>query len=344
VAVRCRLAPLRSDEVALYINSRLQTVGYESKELFDLGSVQKIALHSKGIPRLINVICDNALLIAYATSKSTVSTKIIDDVARDLQLIEPSQVKGVEQPKEVSRPAKASHDDESLRADFEPKPPSSQLQPKSSWAGVGIGVMLMIVILAGTVLYSRQSGSLGINLEDLVRASWKNPIQAQSKPTPERLREKFPAKERVDESPVQEPFLEEPKLSASDMNQRDALNPRRENAVQSDLTKAQSKRESPGTSLTQTRTAKTRTRIENHFYYDNDAAREAEKLEFEIHKAIQNRAIRGVEVSVRDGKIYLTGQVATEKQKIAAAQSARSVAGVKEVRDQITVHSLYSPD
>jgi type II secretory pathway predicted ATPase ExeA len=47
------LAPLRSDEVASYINSRLQTVGYEGNELFDLGSVQKIALYSKGIPRLI---------------------------------------------------------------------------------------------------------------------------------------------------------------------------------------------------------------------------------------------------------------------------------------------------
>ena len=52
VAVRCRLAPLRSDEVAPYINSRLQTVGYKGKELFDFGSVQKIALYSKGIPRL----------------------------------------------------------------------------------------------------------------------------------------------------------------------------------------------------------------------------------------------------------------------------------------------------
>ena len=55
------MAPLRSDEVAPYINSRLQTVGYRGRELFDLGSVEKIALYSKGIPRLINVICDNAL-------------------------------------------------------------------------------------------------------------------------------------------------------------------------------------------------------------------------------------------------------------------------------------------
>ena len=184
VAVRCRLAPLRGDEVALYINSRLQTVGYEGRELFDLGSVQKIALYSKGIPRLINVICDNALLIAYATSKTTVSAKIIDDVARDLQLMEPSQVKGAEQPKEVSQ-AKASNDDKPWRRDFEQFPgrPKNQLHPKRNWAGAGIATVLAVIILAGTVLYSQQSGSLAalaVNLEDLVSARWKTPLQTQS--------------------------------------------------------------------------------------------------------------------------------------------------------------------
>jgi general secretion pathway protein A len=182
VAVRCRLAPLRSDEVALYIHSRLQTVGYEGKELFDLESVEQIARHSQGIPRLINVICDNALLITYATSKSKVSAKIIDEVARDLQITVPPQHRATEQREEVSPPASSDQD---WRADFEqfPAPPSRPLQPKRSWAGVGIGVMLMIVILSGTVLYSRQSGSLaalGVNLEELVGVSWKNPAQKQT--------------------------------------------------------------------------------------------------------------------------------------------------------------------
>ena len=112
VAVRCRLAPLRSDEVAPYINSRLQTVGYKGKELFDSGAVQKIALCSRGIPRLVNVICDNALLIAYATSQSKVSAKIIDEVARDLRLTEPPQIRATEERKPASR--QASYDDERL--------------------------------------------------------------------------------------------------------------------------------------------------------------------------------------------------------------------------------------
>ena len=179
VAVRCRLAPLQSDEIALYIHSRLQTVGYEGKELFDPGSVEQIARYSQGIPRLINVICDNALLITYATSKNKVSAKIIDEVARDLQLITPPSRPGAQR-KEVSPPANS---DEPWAADFEPfpAPPPSPLSPERSWAGIAIGVMLMIVILAGTVLYSQQSGSLaalGVNLEELV--SWKNPGQKQT--------------------------------------------------------------------------------------------------------------------------------------------------------------------
>ena len=181
VAVRCRLAPLMSDEVAPYINSRLQTVGYKGKELFDFGSVQKIALYSKGIPRLINVICDNALLIAYATSQSKVSAKIIDEVARDLQLVERSPVKASEERKPASR--QAGYGDERWRSEVEEFPaalkqPSRQPQDKRSWPGVATAVVLAVIVLAGTILYSQQSGSLaalGVNIDDLVGVRWKNP-------------------------------------------------------------------------------------------------------------------------------------------------------------------------
>ena len=181
VAVRCRLAPLRGDEVAPYINSRLQTVGYKGKELFDLGSVQKIALYSKGIPRLINVICDNALLIAYAASQSKVSAKIIDEVARDLQLVERSPVKVAEERKPA--PRQAGYDDERWRSEVEEFPaalkqPSRQSQDKRSWAGVAIAIGLAVIVLAGTVLYSQQSGSLaalGVNIDDLVGVRWNPP-------------------------------------------------------------------------------------------------------------------------------------------------------------------------
>jgi osmotically-inducible protein OsmY len=65
----------------------------------------------------------------------------------------------------------------------------------------------------------------------------------------------------------------------------------------------------------------------------------SEKLEFEVYKAIHNRAIKGVEVSARDGTIHLGGRVATANQKLAAVQAASSVPGVKGIRDEIAVNN-----
>jgi BON domain len=60
-------------------------------------------------------------------------------------------------------------------------------------------------------------------------------------------------------------------------------------------------------------------------------------LQAKIHKAIENRAISGVTVSVIKNITYLDGRVATESQRNAAEQAARSVAGVERVRNRIVV-------
>jgi general secretion pathway protein A len=86
IAVQCEILPLKREEVGSYISFRLRAAGYESKDLFHPEAFQKIALYSQGIPRLINIICDNALLIAFAASKKTISVDMIREVARDLRL------------------------------------------------------------------------------------------------------------------------------------------------------------------------------------------------------------------------------------------------------------------
>ena len=86
IALQFETAPLKDEEVGSYIDFRLQTAGYERKDLFHPEAVQKIALYSKGIPRLINIICDNALLTAFAASQKTVSAALIGEVADDLSL------------------------------------------------------------------------------------------------------------------------------------------------------------------------------------------------------------------------------------------------------------------
>jgi type II secretory pathway predicted ATPase ExeA len=86
VALRSRLAPLSREEIRPYIEWRLSAAGYAGNSLFATSAIERIALHSEGIPRLINVICDNALLIACATSQVQVGAETIEEVAGELQL------------------------------------------------------------------------------------------------------------------------------------------------------------------------------------------------------------------------------------------------------------------
>ncbi len=81
ITLQSAIAPLMNEEEGSYINSRLQSAGYERKDLFHPEAIQKIAVYSKGIPRLINIICDNALVTAFAASQKTVSATLILEVA-----------------------------------------------------------------------------------------------------------------------------------------------------------------------------------------------------------------------------------------------------------------------
>ncbi len=86
VALQCRLFPLVSSEVGPYIEFRLRTAGYTGNDLFSPSAVRQITIDSRGIPRLVNVICDNGLLTAYARNQKNVSAKIIVDVVSYLRL------------------------------------------------------------------------------------------------------------------------------------------------------------------------------------------------------------------------------------------------------------------
>jgi type II secretory pathway predicted ATPase ExeA len=90
VSVQCRLDRLKDREVEDYIRLRLETAGARRADLFEKGAVERIAFHSTGIPRLINIICDNALVVAYAISARRVSAANVDEVASDLGLVSPS--------------------------------------------------------------------------------------------------------------------------------------------------------------------------------------------------------------------------------------------------------------
>jgi general secretion pathway protein A len=87
VALRCHLDPLNVNETREYMRRRLQIAGASGAvQIFSGPAIESVYSYSKGIPRLINTICENALLSGYARHAPTITSEIIDDVARDLRL------------------------------------------------------------------------------------------------------------------------------------------------------------------------------------------------------------------------------------------------------------------
>jgi general secretion pathway protein A len=96
IALQCRLVPLTEEEVEPYIAFRLAAAGYKGKTLFRPDAVQQIMFYSNGIPRLVNIICDNALLCAFARSQKIVVADIVNEVAHDLRLVAEGNVAGAQ--------------------------------------------------------------------------------------------------------------------------------------------------------------------------------------------------------------------------------------------------------
>src|SRR5271156_1785207 len=87
VALRSHLVPLNSEETKGYIQRRLELAGSSRPAaLFPPETIAAVFQHSPGLPRLINTICENALIAAYGKQMQSVSPEIIDDIARDFRL------------------------------------------------------------------------------------------------------------------------------------------------------------------------------------------------------------------------------------------------------------------
>ena len=86
VALRADLLPLGQSQVAAYIAGRIRKAGGDPLAAFSKEAVMAICRRSRGIPRTISVICDNAMLAAYSAGVKPVGPAIIEEVARDFRL------------------------------------------------------------------------------------------------------------------------------------------------------------------------------------------------------------------------------------------------------------------
>jgi general secretion pathway protein A len=86
ISIRTRLSPFNLQQTTEYLAHRLQFAGRKSTELFPPQTIPLIFKLSRGIPRVINSLCDNALLLAFAQQVESVTIPILREVAVDLDL------------------------------------------------------------------------------------------------------------------------------------------------------------------------------------------------------------------------------------------------------------------
>lgn len=84
IAINCRLLPLSREELSEYIRFRLEAAGCADARVFTRDAEDEIWRFSRGIPRLVNVVCDNALVIGYALGKKRLAGDVIEEAAADL--------------------------------------------------------------------------------------------------------------------------------------------------------------------------------------------------------------------------------------------------------------------
>jgi type II secretory pathway predicted ATPase ExeA len=105
VALRARTYPLSPAETNLYVSQRLRIAGSNGEQLFDPASLAAIYRYSNGIPRVVNLICEQCLVSAFVDRQKVVRVSVVDAVARDFDLEENASL-----PARVFPPPTASAD------------------------------------------------------------------------------------------------------------------------------------------------------------------------------------------------------------------------------------------
>ena len=85
IAIRSTILPLTKPESLDYIEHRLLRAGTHSKAVFTQDALEAICKKASGIPRTINILCDNALITGFGYQQKPVSSKVVREVIRDIE-------------------------------------------------------------------------------------------------------------------------------------------------------------------------------------------------------------------------------------------------------------------
>jgi general secretion pathway protein A len=86
ITLRYRTSQLSLSETLSYIEERLRIAGAKGEPIFPPETIESIHEYSRGVPRVINVLCEHALINAFAGRQKRVSVDLIHEVAREFEL------------------------------------------------------------------------------------------------------------------------------------------------------------------------------------------------------------------------------------------------------------------
>ena len=93
IMLRCKTSPLTKEQTNAYVLERLRIAGAatDGESIFSPSAIETVHLYSLGIPRVVNLLCEHALINAYVEQQRPIQPKIMEDVAHEFQLdqIEP---------------------------------------------------------------------------------------------------------------------------------------------------------------------------------------------------------------------------------------------------------------
>jgi general secretion pathway protein A len=86
IVLRHQLRPFTEDETNRYVEERLRLAGHTGKAIFKRAALKELYALTEGTPRLINIVCDGALLLGFSRDQATLDADAIREVAADLGL------------------------------------------------------------------------------------------------------------------------------------------------------------------------------------------------------------------------------------------------------------------
>jgi general secretion pathway protein A len=339
VEIECRLQPLDVKEVGRYIKHRLRAADLPA-ETFDHDAIERIAVYSDRRPGSVNAICDRALQLTDRSLFSSITSDIVAGASRDLDLWKadspdkdnPKVLSGTLKPRDES----SGFPSTSIVAGIFPKLNDNEDRNRRFSPAKGNGraiSVLVVVVLVGVSAAWLHGGSAisyvrewGLKLDEIVASKQHIPIRAQieANAPPPAATQNLPSA-LIPNGDVPAPQSDKPETSDF---------PRAKTEKSVELPASVPVEHPPADNFEPSLARAKQDRRES---LRRDGEQQRENLVNQISKAIKNRAIIGVDVSVSEGVAYLDGRVATLEQRNAAELAAHGVPEVREIRNRIAI-------